>query len=94
DVFTLNLPIPLATLAVVKKEINKRCKLNPETYKLKYLDEDEDWILMTSEEPIMHCIECQRTQPPDLAHLNPFKEEQKELPCGKSQYLFVSSNID
>ncbi|PWA78345.1 NIN-like protein [Artemisia annua] len=61
DVFNLNLPIPLATLAVVKKEINKRCKLNPETYKLKYLDEDGDWILMTSDELIKHCIECQRT---------------------------------
>ncbi|GJY41058.1 NIN-like protein [Tanacetum coccineum] len=71
DVFTLNLPIPLATLAVVKKEINKRCKLNPETYKLKYLDEDEDWILMTSEEPIMHCIECQRTEPTPPAHSSP-----------------------
>ncbi|GJS75411.1 gypsy type transposase [Tanacetum coccineum] len=61
DVLNLNLPIPLATLAVVKKEINKSCKLNPETYKLKYLDEDEEWILMTSEEPIRHCIEFQRT---------------------------------
>ncbi|GJY43281.1 NIN-like protein [Tanacetum coccineum] len=48
DVFRIHLPVSLATLAVVKEEINKRCKLNLGTCKLKYLDEDEEWILMTS----------------------------------------------
>ncbi|GJU60228.1 hypothetical protein Tco_1237994 [Tanacetum coccineum] len=41
DVFKIHLPVSLATLAVVKEEINKRCKLNPRTCNFKYLDEDE-----------------------------------------------------
>nr|GEW18265.1 hypothetical protein [Tanacetum cinerariifolium] len=61
DVFEINIPVSLTTLAVVKKEINKRCKLNPETYKLKYLDEDEEWISMTSDEHIGKCIRCRGT---------------------------------
>ncbi|PWA69163.1 NIN-like protein [Artemisia annua] len=61
DVFKIHLPISLATLAVLKKEISKRCKLNPGTCKLKYLDEDEEWILMTSDADIRHCISCWRS---------------------------------
>ncbi|GKB21057.1 hypothetical protein Tco_0854980 [Tanacetum coccineum] len=49
DVFIIHLPISLATLDVVKEEINKRCKLNPRPCKLKYLNENEEWILMTSD---------------------------------------------
>nr|GEU65787.1 hypothetical protein [Tanacetum cinerariifolium] len=61
DVFRIHLPISLATLAVVKEEINKRCKLNPGTCKVKYLDEDEDWILMTSDAHLRRCISCWRS---------------------------------
>ncbi|PWA86232.1 NIN-like protein [Artemisia annua] len=61
DVFRIHLPISLATLSIVKKEINKRCKLNPHTCKLKYLDEDEEWILMTSDAHIRRCISCRRS---------------------------------
>ncbi|GKC52695.1 hypothetical protein Tco_1075440 [Tanacetum coccineum] len=42
DVFRIHLPSSLATLVVVKEEINKRCKLNPAPCKLKYLDENEE----------------------------------------------------
>nr|GEZ34814.1 hypothetical protein [Tanacetum cinerariifolium] len=42
-------PSPLATLAVLEEEINKRCKLNLGPCKLKYFDEDEEWSLMTSD---------------------------------------------
>ncbi|PWA34820.1 phosphatidylinositol 3- and 4-kinase family protein with FAT domain-containing protein [Artemisia annua] len=47
-------------LEVLKKEISQRCKLNPGTCKLKYLDEDEEWILMTSDADIRYCISCWR----------------------------------
>ncbi|GJU65892.1 NIN-like protein [Tanacetum coccineum] len=49
DVFRIYLPDSLATLTVVTEEIKKRCKLNPGPCKLKYLDEDEELILMTSD---------------------------------------------
>ncbi|GKA62405.1 hypothetical protein Tco_0761924 [Tanacetum coccineum] len=39
DVFKIHLSVSLATLVVVKEEINKRCKLNPRTCNFKYLEQ-------------------------------------------------------
>nr|GEU53699.1 hypothetical protein [Tanacetum cinerariifolium] len=50
DIIKLRLRIPEAKFVTVENEISMKLKLMVETYKIKYLDEDEEWILMTSDQ--------------------------------------------
>nr|XP_043622398.1 protein NLP7-like [Erigeron canadensis] len=59
--FKFNLPTLLATVMVFKNQIKELCKLSPGSYKLKYLDEDGEWILMNSDEHVMDCIRSSRS---------------------------------
>ncbi|CAH1427632.1 unnamed protein product [Lactuca virosa] len=61
DVIKFHLPISLTTLEAVEKEIGKRFKLKVTTYKLKYQDEDKEWILMTSDQDMSDCIKISRS---------------------------------
>lgn len=54
------LPISLATVEAIEKEICDRFKLGRATYKLKYKDEDEEWILMISDQDMRDCINSLR----------------------------------
>ncbi|PWA40411.1 PB1 domain, RWP-RK domain protein [Artemisia annua] len=56
DTIKFQLPISTATIVAIEKEICDRFKLGRETYKLNYLDEDKDWILMTSDQDMRDCI--------------------------------------
>ncbi|MFS7913664.1 putative transcription factor Nin-like family [Helianthus anomalus] len=55
-----HLPISQATFVRVEKEIGMKLKLSDKTYKLKYLDEDGDWIILTSDEEMADCIKSSR----------------------------------
>ncbi|KAL7597559.1 hypothetical protein Lser_V15G22589 [Lactuca serriola] len=61
DVIKFHLPISLTTFEAVEKEIGKRFKLKVTTYKLKYQDEDKEWILMTSDQDLSDCINISRS---------------------------------
>ncbi|KAJ9555766.1 hypothetical protein OSB04_010380 [Centaurea solstitialis] len=50
DMIKFTCPISSATFAAIVEEIGKRFKLEPSSYKLKYLDEDGDWILLACDE--------------------------------------------
>ncbi|KAJ9555767.1 hypothetical protein OSB04_010381 [Centaurea solstitialis] len=50
DMIKFTLPISSATFAAIVKKIGKRFKLDPANYKLKYHDEDGDWILLACDE--------------------------------------------
>ena len=54
------LHISEATFAAVENEIGRKFKLTVGTFKIKYLDEDKEWILMTSDQDMSDCIECSR----------------------------------
>ncbi|KAD5508239.1 hypothetical protein E3N88_15942 [Mikania micrantha] len=56
DMIKFNLPVLQATFATIKKTIGEKFKLLVGTFKLKYLDEDGDWILLTSNEEMNDCI--------------------------------------
>ncbi|KAL8256105.1 hypothetical protein R6Q59_031172 [Mikania micrantha] len=56
DMIKFNLPVSQATFATIKKTIGEKFKLLVGTFKLKYLDEDGDWILLTSNEEMNDCI--------------------------------------
>ncbi|KAJ0786540.1 putative transcription factor Nin-like family [Helianthus annuus] len=60
DMIKFNLPILQATLVNIKKEIGKKLELSDKTYKLKYLDEDGDWITLKSDEKMTDCIKSSR----------------------------------
>ncbi|KAJ0482812.1 putative PB1 domain-containing protein [Helianthus annuus] len=55
-----HLPMSQATFVTVEKEIGMKLKLSVGTYKLKYLDEDGDWISLTSDEEISDFIRSSR----------------------------------
>ncbi|KAF5818866.1 putative transcription factor Nin-like family [Helianthus annuus] len=57
DMIKFCLPNSQATFMIVQQEIGKKFKLIIGTYNLKYLDEDGDWICLTSDEEMIHCIE-------------------------------------
>ncbi|KAD5507394.1 hypothetical protein E3N88_15097 [Mikania micrantha] len=69
DMIKFNLPVSQATFAIVKKTIGEKFKLCDRTFKLKYLDEDGDWILLTSDEEMNDCIHSLRKSDRILARL-------------------------
>ncbi|KAM0052331.1 putative transcription factor RWP-RK family [Helianthus debilis subsp. tardiflorus] len=60
DIIILHLPISQATFVTIEKKIGMKLKLNDKTYKLKYLDKDDDWITLTSDEEMADCIKSSR----------------------------------
>nr|GEW37467.1 hypothetical protein [Tanacetum cinerariifolium] len=60
DIIKLHLGISELTFVVVENEIGKKFKLKNGTFKMKYLDEDEDWIFMTSDQDLSDCIQNSR----------------------------------
>ncbi|KAJ9555798.1 hypothetical protein OSB04_010412 [Centaurea solstitialis] len=56
DMIKFYLPISSTTFGTIKKEISEGFKLNPSDYKIKYLDEDGDWILLSSEKGMRACV--------------------------------------
>ncbi|KAJ0786536.1 putative PB1 domain-containing protein [Helianthus annuus] len=61
DMIKFNLPLSQATFVNIKKEIGKKLELSDKTlYKLKYLDEDGDWITLKSDEEMADCIKSSR----------------------------------
>ncbi|KAM0024147.1 putative transcription factor Nin-like family [Helianthus debilis subsp. tardiflorus] len=57
DMIKFYLPTSQASFVTVQQEISKKFKLIIGMYNLKYLDEDGDWICLTSDEEMIHCIE-------------------------------------
>nr|GEU71886.1 protein NLP7-like isoform X1 [Tanacetum cinerariifolium] len=60
DLIKFHLPISLATFEAIETEICDRFMLVPATYKLKYLDEVKEWILMTSDQDMRDCIKSSK----------------------------------
>ncbi|GJW87628.1 NIN-like protein [Tanacetum coccineum] len=60
DIIKLHLGISELTFVTVENEIGKKFKLKHGTFKIKYLDEDEEWILMTSDQDLSDCIQNSR----------------------------------
>ncbi|KAJ9555840.1 hypothetical protein OSB04_010454 [Centaurea solstitialis] len=60
DMIKFHLPISSTTFGAIEKEIREAFKLNPSDYKVKYLDEDGDWILLSSENDMRVCIQNHR----------------------------------
>ncbi|PWA78602.1 NIN-like protein [Artemisia annua] len=60
DIIKLHLGISEATFVTVENDIGKKFKLKHGTFKIKYLDEDEEWILMTSDQDLSDCIQNSR----------------------------------
>ncbi|KAM0024145.1 putative transcription factor Nin-like family [Helianthus debilis subsp. tardiflorus] len=56
DMIKFCLPNSQSTFMIVQQEIGKKFKLIIGTYNLKYLDEDGDWICLTSDEEMIECI--------------------------------------
>nr|XP_043630032.1 protein NLP6-like [Erigeron canadensis] len=61
DMIKFHLHIIEATFETVMDEISTRFKLTPGSYKVKYLDEDKDRILLTSEQDLSDCIKTSRS---------------------------------
>ncbi|KAJ0615739.1 putative transcription factor Nin-like family [Helianthus annuus] len=60
DMIKFHLTVSQAIFVHVEKEIGKKFKLTDKTYKLKYLDEDGDWISLTSDVEMADCIKSSR----------------------------------
>ncbi|PWA77546.1 NIN-like protein [Artemisia annua] len=60
DIIKLHLPISEATIVTVENEIGERFKLEDGTFKIKFLDKDEEWILMDSDQDLSYCIQNSR----------------------------------
>ncbi|KAL8256672.1 hypothetical protein R6Q59_031739 [Mikania micrantha] len=60
DMIKFELPVLQATFATVEERIGVNFKLSVGTFKLKYLDEVEDWILLTSDEEMKYCLHSSR----------------------------------
>ncbi|KAD5507418.1 hypothetical protein E3N88_15121 [Mikania micrantha] len=56
DMIKFNLRLSQATFSTIEKTISVKFKLSVGTFKLKYHDEDGDWILITSDEEMNGCI--------------------------------------
>ncbi|KAJ0615745.1 putative PB1 domain-containing protein [Helianthus annuus] len=69
DMIKFHLPISQATFLTVESEIGIKFKLTGGTYKLKYLDEDGDWISLTSDEEMSVCIKSSRKSNPTVVRL-------------------------
>ncbi|GJY29805.1 NIN-like protein [Tanacetum coccineum] len=62
DMIKFDLPISEVTFVTVKNIIGMRFKLTLGYYKLKYLDEDSDWILIDSDQDMSDCIKNSRKE--------------------------------
>ncbi|KAD5507393.1 hypothetical protein E3N88_15096 [Mikania micrantha] len=60
DMLKFHLPILQATFVNVENEIGMRFQLSVGTYKIKYLDEDGDWVSLISDEGISDCVKSSR----------------------------------
>ncbi|GJY52160.1 NIN-like protein [Tanacetum coccineum] len=60
DIIKLHLGVLELTFVTVENEIGKKLKLKHGTFKIKYLDEDEEWILMTSDQDMRDCMQNSR----------------------------------
>lgn len=60
DLFRLHFPISEATFVTVENEICKKFKLKHGTFKIKYLDDDEEWITMETDQDWNDCIQSSR----------------------------------
>ena len=60
DMIKCDLPISEATFVNVKNIVGMKFKLTLRNYKLKYLDEDSDWILIDSDQDMSDCIKSSR----------------------------------
>ncbi|XP_071707141.1 uncharacterized protein [Rutidosis leptorrhynchoides] len=60
DMIRFDLLMSDATFVIVEREIGKRFELTTGIYKLKYCDEDSDWISLTSEQDMVYCIRCSK----------------------------------
>ncbi|KAK1408202.1 hypothetical protein QVD17_39837 [Tagetes erecta] len=56
DMIKFQLPISQPTFVTFEKEIKMKLNLNLGSYKFKYLDEDGDWITLTSDQELSDCI--------------------------------------
>ncbi|KAJ0940324.1 putative transcription factor Nin-like family [Helianthus annuus] len=59
-IIKLHLPISQATFVAIEKEIGMRLKLSVGTFELEYIDEDQDWISLTTDEDMNDCIQSSR----------------------------------
>ncbi|KAD5507422.1 hypothetical protein E3N88_15125 [Mikania micrantha] len=69
DMIRFDLPVSQATFATVEERIGVKFKLCVGTFKLKYLDKDGDWILLTSNEEMNDCIRSLRKSDQILVRL-------------------------
>ncbi|KAK1408212.1 hypothetical protein QVD17_39847 [Tagetes erecta] len=58
DMIKFQLSISQSTIVTFEKEIRMKFNLKLGSYKLKYLDEDGDWISLTSDQELSDCIQC------------------------------------
>ncbi|KAD5507424.1 hypothetical protein E3N88_15127 [Mikania micrantha] len=83
DMIKFNMPVSQATFASVEKTIGVKFKLCVGTFKLKYLDEDGDWILLTSDEEMNDCIHSLRKSDQILVRLRVLPtQEPISCSCG------------
>ncbi|GJW55987.1 ribonuclease H-like domain-containing protein [Tanacetum coccineum] len=64
-----------STSALHLNEIGKKFKLKHETFKMKYLNEDEKWILMTSDQDLSDCIQNSRNVHRSSVRLHHFYDD-------------------
>ncbi|KAL8256109.1 hypothetical protein R6Q59_031176 [Mikania micrantha] len=60
NLIRFDLHVSQATFETVEKTIGVKFKLNVGTFKLNYLDEDGDWVLLSSDEEMKYCIRSSR----------------------------------
>ncbi|KAI5073235.1 hypothetical protein GOP47_0011248 [Adiantum capillus-veneris] len=56
--FKLN---PQSSLLELKQEVSKRFKLQTDSFDLKFLDDEEEWVMLTCNEDLLECIETFRS---------------------------------
>ncbi|XP_023749269.1 protein NLP6 [Lactuca sativa] len=80
DIIKLHLPLLLVTFIALDKEIGNKLKLNRGSFKLKYLDEDGDWIVLGSEQDMKCCIRSSKK-------LDSIAIRLRVLPCVHNKYV-------
>lgn len=56
--FKLN---PQSSFHELKQEVGKRFKLQTDSFDLKYIDDEEEWVMLTCDVDLLECIEVLRT---------------------------------
>ncbi|KAM0024102.1 putative transcription factor Nin-like family [Helianthus debilis subsp. tardiflorus] len=59
-IIKLHLPISQAKFVAVQEKIGMKLKLSVGTFELEYIDEDKEWISLTSDEDMNDCIQSSR----------------------------------